>query len=111
MISNAIYSLKGEIDDFANSRRTDEDKKRFMEGLRGYIRSQQKDTAMKILRRIYNNDIAALRHDAATGEREKILTLIDEDATVEDYERKKMFGILYPMLKAEFEDFMRMWGC
>ena len=100
MISE-IFDLNSEINRLVRSQGTDADKKKFKEGLEEYIRFKQRNTAMRILERIYNNDRQALRKDAKPAEMGKISLLIGEDASVEEYERKKMLGILYPMLQEE----------
>ena len=101
-----MYDLNSEINRLVKSQGTDADKKRFREGVDKHIRSKQKSTAIKILERIYNNDRQALREDARSAELGKISLLIGEDASVGVYERKKMPGILYPMLQEEFGDFL-----
>lgn len=99
-----VYSLNSEINRLLRSGRTAEDRKKFREGIQDYIKSEQKRTALKIFRRIYNNDIKELNHDASSGEKAKILMMVDSDIPLDNYERKKMFGILYPMLEEEFGD-------
>lgn len=43
-----------------------------------------------------------LRHDLRKGELAKIIMLMKTDADVDVIEQRKMFGILYPILKEEF---------
>lgn len=96
-----IYDLDSEINGLLRSQKTSEDIKRFKEGIKNYIHSKEKDIVVKMLERIYNNDIEELRHDLKEGELAKILMLIKSDEPVDVVERRKMFGILYPMLKEE----------
>lgn len=96
-----IYHLDSEINGLLRSQKTSEDIKRFKEGIKNYIHSKEEDIVVEILERIYNNDIEELRHDLKKGELAKILMLIKNDESVDVVERRKMFGILYPMLKEE----------
>lgn len=96
-----IYHLDSEINGLLRSQKTSEDIKKFKEGIENYIHSQEDDIMVEILERIYNNDIEELRHDLKEGELAKILMLIKSDEPVDVVERRKMFGILYPMLKEE----------
>lgn len=96
-----IYDLDSEINGLLRSQKTSEDIKRFKEGIKNYIHSKEEDIVVKMLERIYNNDIEELRHDLKKGELAKILMLIKSDEPVDVVERRKMFGILYPMLKEE----------
>lgn len=95
----AIYDLDSEINGLLRSQKTSEDIKRFKEGIKNYIHSKEEDIVVEILERIYNNNIEELRHDLKKEELAKILMLMKSDELVDVVERRKMFGILYPMLK------------
>ena len=99
-----IFHLDSEINGLLRSQKTNEDRKKLEERIEKYIKSEEKDIAVKILKRIYNNDVNKLRHDLKQAELGKILMLIKGDEPVDRVEQKKMLGILYPMLKEELGD-------
>ncbi|MDE7478599.1 MAG: hypothetical protein K2M91_11740 [Lachnospiraceae bacterium] len=106
MIVDAAFSLTGIINRMVRSKGTEEDIKNFKEDLEKYVRQKQRDVAARMLERIYDNNRSALRKDAESAEIGKISLLIGEDASVEEYERKKILGILYPMLQEDLGDFL-----
>lgn len=102
MITNEVFSLTGIINRMVKSKNTEADINKFKEGLEKYVRQKQRDVAARMLERIYDNNRSAMRNDIESAEMGKISLLIGEDASVEEYERKKILGILYPMLQEDF---------
>ncbi|MCM1219621.1 MAG: hypothetical protein NC548_34505 [Lachnospiraceae bacterium] len=102
MISDAVVDLESVIERLVTSQRKKEDISRFREDLGKYVRQEQRRMAVRMLTRIYDNERSELFDDIKSGEIAKVLIALDEKALVSGLDRKKLLGILYPVLNEEF---------